>query len=117
MGVTATHSILVHDARDLAERVLAGQPERWRHTIGVARRAEDLASAVPGDDLELLVAAAWLHDIGYAESVRDSGFHPLDGARYLAARLWPPRLNALVAHHSGADFQAEARGLGMALDR
>lgn len=25
-------------------------PERWRHSIGVARRAEQLTSAVPGED-------------------------------------------------------------------
>ena len=30
-----------------------------------------------------LVAAAWLHDIGYAPELVETGFHPLDGARYL----------------------------------
>ena len=30
-----------------------------------------------------MTAAAWLHDIGYAPAVDDTGFHPLDGARYL----------------------------------
>ena len=38
--------------------------------------------ALSGD---VLVAAPWLHDIGYAVEVTDTGFHPLDGACYLAS--------------------------------
>lgn len=106
----------VHRARDLAQRLLAELPERWRHTIGVARRAEAAAVTV-GGDAELLLAAAWLHDIGYAEAVRDSGFHPLDGARHLIAEGWPARVAGLVAHHSGARFVARVRGLAADLAR
>lgn len=57
-------------------------------------------------------AAAWLHDIGYAEPLVVSGFHPLDGARHLRdtgfgdRRLW-----TLVAHHTRALVEAEERGL------
>jgi hypothetical protein len=36
-----------------------------------------------GDRSELIEAAAFLHDIGYSSVVRSTGFHPLDGARYL----------------------------------
>jgi putative nucleotidyltransferase with HDIG domain len=115
MAATIEQSVLVHDARDMAQRVLGALPQRWRHSIGVARRAEELAATVPCPDLEILIAAAWLHDIGYAEDVKDTGFHPLDGGRYLAARFWPPRVGALVAHHSGSYFQAEARGLDLQL--
>jgi putative nucleotidyltransferase with HDIG domain len=106
----------VHRARDLAQRLLTELPERWRHTIGVARRAEAAAGTV-GGDAELLLAAAWLHDIGYAEAVRDSGFHPLDGARYLTAEGWPARVAGLVAHHSGARCVARVRGLAADLAR
>lgn len=98
-------------ARDLASELLAGLPERWAHTAGVARRAEEVAATIGDDDADLLVAAAWLHDIGYADTVRDSGFHPFDGGRYLLRKRWPDRLGALVAHHSGAHFVAEVRGL------
>jgi len=35
-----------------------------------------------------------------------SGFHSLDGARYLLRQGWPVRICALVAHHSGAGFLA-----------
>ncbi|WP_432494986.1 HD domain-containing protein [Kineococcus gypseus] len=62
-----------------------------------------------------LVAAAWLHDVGYAEALRRTGFHPLDGAEHLRAHDWPPLVTALVAHHSGARFVAGVRGLGAQL--
>jgi putative nucleotidyltransferase with HDIG domain len=103
------------DARDLAHELLRDMPGRWQHTVGVARRAEEVARTIGDDDPELLVAAAWLHDIGYAESLRDTGFHPLDGGRYLLDSGWSHRLSALVAHHSGACFVAEVRGLALSL--
>ncbi|EXG79742.1 HD domain-containing protein [Cryptosporangium arvum] len=102
-------------SRDLARVLLPPPAERWFHTAGVAARARQLASAVDQEDRDLLVAAAWLHDIGYADQVRDTGFHPLDGARYLDRLGLPKRLTSLVAHHSGARFVAEARGLGAAM--
>jgi hypothetical protein len=58
------------------------------------------------------VAAALAHDLGYAPELVQTGFHPIDGARYLAARGHSPRLCALVAHHSAATYEAEERGLG-----
>lgn len=64
---------------------------------------------------ELLVAAAWLHDIGYAAELADTGFHPLDGARYLRSSGAPERLCCLVANHTNARAEAEARGLADAL--
>ena len=74
----------VHRARDLAQRLLMDLPERWRHTIGVARRAERVADTVGSrSEGDILLAAAWLHDTGYAVALRDPGFHPIDGARHL----------------------------------
>lgn len=98
-------------ARALVEDLLVELPDRVRHCAGVADRAAELAAAVPPEDRELLVTAAWLHDIGYAEAVVDTGFHPVDGARYLRGRGWPPRLCALVAHHSGARLVARVVGV------
>jgi hypothetical protein len=40
-----------------------------------------------------------------------TGFHPLHGARFLQDAGFPARLVALVAHHSGARFEAAERGL------
>ncbi len=58
-------------------------------------------------------SAAWLHDIGYATPLVDSGFHPLDGARYLRDReLGGRELWTLVAHHTCAQVEADERGLG-----
>jgi predicted hydrolase (HD superfamily) len=57
------------------------------------------------------VASAWLHDIGYAPALRQTGFHPLDGAMYLRQEGWPEPVCALVAHHSGSRFVARIDGL------
>ncbi|MDG6104967.1 HDIG domain-containing protein [Dactylosporangium aurantiacum] len=101
----------VATARDLAEALLTGLPQRWAHTAGVAARAAELCAAMDPADRDQVVAAAWLHDIGYAEPVLDTGFHPLDGARFLRRTGWTARISALVAHHSGACYVAELRGL------
>jgi hypothetical protein len=102
---------LVREARDLAQILLTGLPQRWRRTIKVAQRAEAISAVLAtSEEADDLVAAAWLHDIGHASSVHATGFHPLDGASYLAAHNWPIELAGLVAHHSGADFIAAVRG-------
>jgi hypothetical protein len=99
-------------ACDLARSLLAEPlPRRWAHTQGVASRAETLAPIL-GDDADLLHAAAWLHDIGYSPALATTGFHPLDGARYLRdTEHADPRLCRLVAHHSCACLEADERGL------
>jgi len=102
---------LVSAARGLAYRTLEGNIERWRHSAGVAARAAELTGAVAPGEESLLVAAAWLHDIGYAERLRDTGFHPLDGARYLRSTGWHPTLCNMVANHSGSRFVAVVLGL------
>ncbi|MEU6748176.1 HD domain-containing protein [Spirillospora sp. NPDC046719] len=90
-------------------------PRRWAHTQGVARLARSLASIL-GDKADLLEAAAWLHDIGYAPDLVDTGFHPLDGARYLRdAHHAGDHLCRLIAHHSCALIEARERGLDEAL--
>jgi hypothetical protein len=111
--MTATvGSGLILDARHLAQTLLADIPERWRHSAGVARRAEQLVGTLPdAGDAGALVAAAWLHDIGYADVVRDTGFHPLDGGRYLLGARWPDRIASLVAHHSEALCVARVQGM------
>ena len=66
-----------------AEAQLNALPEKWLHTRKVADHARWAAAGVRPDDRDVLVAAAYLHDIGCADGVVDSGFHALDGARYL----------------------------------
>lgn len=73
--------------------------------MGVGELAESLP--LPG----CLVSAAWLHDIGYAPELVVSGFHALDGARYLLGAGAPLVVVGLVGHHTGASVEAEERGL------
>jgi hypothetical protein len=90
-------------------------PRRWAHTQGVAAAARALAPVL-GRDTDLLTAAAWLHDIGYAPAVTGTGFHPLDGARHLRdAEGGSGMLCRLVAHHSCAVNEAAERGLAREL--
>ena len=102
------------EAHWTAWRLLGRSGSRWQHTVGVANRAAELASRL-GLNADVLHAAAWLHDIGYAEAVVVTGFHPLDGARYLAHHDWPRDIVGMVAQHSGALFVANALGLAPAL--
>ncbi|MBT2213780.1 HD domain-containing protein [Actinomadura sp. NEAU-AAG7] len=99
-------------ARDLARKHLETPlPRRWAHTQGVARQARTLAPIL-GDQADLLEAAAWLHDIGYAPDLVVTGFHPLDGARYLRdTHQADNHLCHLVAHHSNALVEARERGV------
>lgn len=55
--------------------------------------------------------AAWLHDLGYAPDLVDTGFHPLDGARYLRRAGVDEHVVSLVAYHSCAPIEAKVRGL------
>ncbi|MBB6374320.1 hypothetical protein BKA01_001542 [Pseudonocardia eucalypti] len=99
----------------MAERFVAPLGRRWLHVQGVAWRAAELAPAVPVEQRAPLVAAAWLHDIGYSPRICHTGFHSLDAARYLRATGWPAVVVILVAHHSGARFEAAERGLAHTL--
>jgi putative nucleotidyltransferase with HDIG domain len=91
-------------------------PRRWAHVQGVAARARSLAPVL-GADADLLEAAAWLHDIGYAPGLATTGLHALDGARYLRDTQHADTLLCrLVAHHTCAIIEAEERGLADILD-
>jgi HD superfamily phosphodiesterase len=101
-----------HWAAELARKLLeVPLRRRWAHVQGVAAQARFLAPIL-GDDANLLEAAAWLHDIGYSPELAGTGFHPLDGARYLRdVELADPMLCRLVANHSCAIIEAGERGL------
>lgn len=102
------------DAPRLAADCLAeSHPQRWRHVQGVAARAEQLRA---GGTADPVVAAAWLHDVGYGPAALSTGLHALDGALFLAERGVDPLVVSLVAFHTGAEFEAEERGLVQELD-
>jgi hypothetical protein len=105
-------------AEQLAQALLREPlPRRRAHVQGVAARARGLAPVL-GADADLLEAAAWLHDIGYAPGLTLTGLHQLDGARYLRdAQHAGALLCRLVAHHSCAITEAGERGLADLLSR
>jgi HD superfamily phosphodiesterase len=88
---------------------------RWAHVRAVGQKAEWIGAAFPPSEAAALAAAAWLHDIGYAADLVDTGFHPLDGARWLRSTSADARVTALVANHSCALVEARMRGLAAAL--
>lgn len=99
-----------------AKELLEPLGARWLHSGGVARKAKSLAAVLGIRDGDVLVAAAYLHDIGYAPVLAVHGFHPLDGGIHLRA-LGEERLAVLVAHHGGAAEEALLRDLSEALDQ
>jgi hypothetical protein len=90
--------------------LLAKLGQRWQHVRGVARQAQHVSQALDEVDRPYLVAAAWLHDIGYAPRLAATTFHPLDGARHVRS-LGQERVARLVAYHSSARWEADALGL------
>lgn len=81
-----------------ADRNGGGTPKAWPPRPSASRSPSTRPIG------RFLVAAAWLHDIGYSPIIATTGCHQVDGARYLADQGWNERLVALVAHHSGARF-------------
>jgi hypothetical protein len=108
----------VERAESLARLLLSQTlPKRWAHTRGVAAIAFAIAQDLCPEPW-LLVAAAWLHDIGYAPAIASAGtgFHPLDGARHLRDQEHANSvLCRLVAHHSCAPIGASELGLAAEL--
>ena len=72
-------------AEGQARSLLEPLGRRWRHAKAVADAASTLAFGLPEEDADVLMAAAYLHDVGYAPELVRSGFHPLDGAQHLLA--------------------------------
>lgn len=98
-------------ATQVAEEELCDvRPRRWAHSQGVAARAAGLGPALAGN-VEPLIAGAVLHDVGYAPRLAETGFHPLDGARFLRDEHGADeRLVRLVANHSFALLEARSGG-------
>lgn len=105
----------VADAEHMARRLLEQLPRRLSHVGSVAELAGSVA-----DDFGMtaypMVSAAWLHDIGYTPEAASTGFHALDGARFLRKEGASASVVNLVAHHSHAALEAELRGLRTPLE-
>jgi HD domain len=111
-----TNKSMIKWSSEQAASLLAPLGNRWLHVQGVAKQAQWVSKMFDEKDQICLIAAAYLHDIGYAPSIKKTGFHPLDGAYYLQAYGWP-RLTSLVAYHSESQFEAELRGLLTELEK
>lgn len=93
----------------LARELLADEQDRLEHVAAVAKAAQQYASlTVWGSWIE---PAAWLHDIGYSDKLHWTGMHAIDGAAFLDREGAPQILVSLVAFHTGAEYEAEERGL------
>lgn len=102
---------LVSAAESDAERLLWSIERRWAHVGAVGRR-----STVIQDDVPTVAAAAWLHDVGYSPELVVTGLHALDGALWCRGRGYSEDVVSLVAHHTGACYEAAERGLTRELD-
>lgn len=95
------------------EGLLVGlQETRAAHSRQVALTVAQVAPQwVHQDQVDDVTTAALLHDIGYREDLATTGFHPIDGAAYLAAAGFSPLVCHLVATHTAAHLEARARGI------
>lgn len=102
---------MINNTSDLslkAERVfiqlLSNDLNRSKHTRTVVHLCHKIANQVniDAEAKELLIASAYLHDIGYSPVIADTGFYPYDGYIYLKENNWPDELCQLVLRHSQA---------------
>ena len=103
------------EASAVATKLLSGVGTRLAHSRTVAHQAGLAVAVLDAPWSAALLDAAWLHDIGYAPSLAITGFHPLDGARWLRVEGWPAEVCCLVAWHTRAGTEAALRDLGTSL--
>jgi hypothetical protein len=99
----------------LADQLLARVGTRFEHSARVARQAHQAQRLLDPLWSSAIVDAAWLHDIGYSDQVAATGFHPLDGARWLKGHGWPDEVCRLIAWHTAAPIEGALRGFDNAL--
>ncbi len=83
---------------------------RLAHMRQACRTAKRIVSQINYDS-ELsnkIVTAALFHDIGYAEKLINTGFHPLDGAAYLAHCGAPEDIIEAVLWHSSTPIEIKS---------
>jgi len=109
------HLSMVEWAAEQARSLLPPLGNRWLHVQGVVEAAQWVGQAFDEENAAHLLAAAYLHDLGYAPALQKTGFHPLDSACYVRSCGYE-RLACLVAHHSEARFEAQLRDFGLGLN-
>lgn len=94
----------------LVRQLLADQPARIEHLLGVTHLARQISAEIdlPLPESDALSLAALFHDIGRAAALRVTGFHPLDGAIFLAHRAAPDSaIQAVLLHRFARDHVAD----------
>lgn len=85
---------------------------RLAHVREVGRRGAEAGICLGGETEPFLFPlACLLHDVGRALDPEDVDVHALVGARFLQQAGVPAPVVVLVAHHSGARFEANLRGV------
>lgn len=92
-------------------------PDRLEHVDQVWQRGQQLSLWVPDIPANMFSLACLLHDVGRAVDPGDTVPHALAGARFLESIGMPRAIVLLVAHHTGARFEAAMRGFSSQLAR
>ena len=102
-----------NEAYKIAAEKLGADSRRYRHSLGVQERIDDLIAATPFAQNPHLHSVGIVHDIGYAEPA--TGMHALDGA-FILESLGYGQAATLVAHHSTSAAECYARDLHSVLE-
>jgi hypothetical protein len=97
-------------AQQIAPKIFGRERLRWAHTLGVVRLVKESLAMVAAEHRSVVLAAAYVHDLGHVRSLKATGCHSLDGAMFVRA-AGHLDLASIVAHHSGARCEARLRGL------
>lgn len=112
MSVITKKSLMLHrtQAYKLVAYYLGSSGPRYMHSISVQNALDDLTAGTPWRSDSILGIAGLVHDIGYGVKDYPLGVHFLDGAFELEARGYT-ELADVVAYHSTARWEAQARGV------
>lgn len=120
-ATSSRYSVIVPSDADLQHwaaakscQLLCPLGDRWLHVQAVGKKAEVVSGILAEADRPILVAAAYLHDVGYAPRLHKTGLHQLDGA-YFVRSFGHERVACLVANHSESRFEISEEGLSRAL--
>ncbi len=97
--------------KEFIRSCLADNSARIAHVLEIARRVRssgELLGLKPFE-LDLAECAALLHDIGYWKPIALTGFHPIDGARFLEQQQ-ESELAKLIVGHSCSPEEGELSG-------
>ncbi len=95
---------------------LVSQQDRLDHILVIAKKVKETCLQIIKlhknivIDSKLAICAALLHDIGYADNINITGFHPIDGSNFLT-KLGYSTLAELIIGHSCSPEEAELKGL------